>query len=27
MSEYYYLYPFPSSELVQNKNLKQNEGW
>jgi len=25
--EYYYLYPFPSSELVQNKNLKQNEGW
>lgn len=25
--EYYYLYPFPSAELVQNNNLKQNEGW
>ncbi|WP_411972003.1 RagB/SusD family nutrient uptake outer membrane protein [Sphingobacterium sp. Lzh-3] len=25
--EYYYLYPIPAAELVQNKNLKQNEGW
>ena len=25
--DYYYLYPIPSAELVQNEHLRQNEGW